>query len=84
MITMTMSKVKSRSHHDIAHLQPLSNVSTNYQLPALYGFIDIAQTKILKVKSLWQDQRSNQGNTMTFYTYNPQPIYYQVSTSYTL
>ena len=26
-------KVKSRSHHDAAHLQPLTNVSTKYQLP---------------------------------------------------
>ena len=30
---MTRSKVKSRSHHDGAHLQPLTNVPTEYQLP---------------------------------------------------
>ena len=26
-------KVKSRSHHDAAHLQPLTNVPTKYELP---------------------------------------------------
>ena len=26
-------KVKSGSHHDAAHLQPLTNVPTKYQLP---------------------------------------------------
>ena len=31
---MARSKVKSRSHHDAAHLHPLANVSTKYQLPA--------------------------------------------------
>ena len=29
---MARSKVKSRSHHDAAHLHPLANVSTKYQL----------------------------------------------------
>ena len=42
MVTMTSSKVKSRSHHDVAHLQPLTNVPTKYQLPTPYGFQDIA------------------------------------------
>ena len=42
---MARSKVKSRSHHDVAHLQPLSNVPTKYQPPTLYGFRDIAQAK---------------------------------------
>ena len=31
-------KVKSRSHHDAAHLQPLINVPTKHQLPTPYGF----------------------------------------------
>ena len=39
---MTRSKVKSRSHHDAAHLQPLTNVPTQHQLPTPYGFRDIA------------------------------------------
>ena len=37
-------KVKSRSHHDMAHPHPLNNVPTKYQLPTPYGFRDIAQT----------------------------------------
>ena len=32
------SKVKSRSHHDIAYLQPLTNYPTKYKLPIPYGF----------------------------------------------
>ena len=31
-------KVKSRSHHDAAHLQPLTNGPTKRQLPTPYGF----------------------------------------------
>ena len=30
---MVRSKVKSRSHYDVAHLHPLVNVPTKYQLP---------------------------------------------------
>ena len=37
---MTRSKVKSRSHHDAVHLQPLTNVPTKHQLPTPYGFRD--------------------------------------------
>ena len=40
-VTMARSKVKSRSDHDIAHLHPLINDPTKYQLPTLYGFRDI-------------------------------------------
>ena len=31
-------KVKSRSHHDVAHLQLPTNVPTKYQLATHYGF----------------------------------------------
>ena len=41
---MERSKVKSRSHHDVAKLHPLTNVPTKYQLPIPYGFRDIART----------------------------------------
>ena len=71
MVTMTRSKVKSKSHHDTAHLQPLTNVPTKYQLPTPYNFGDIAQTRFYRSKSLPQDQRSNQGHTMMFNTYTP-------------
>ena len=49
MVTMTRSKVNSRSHHDVTHLQPATNVPTQYQLPTPYGFQDILW-KILYVK----------------------------------
>ena len=39
---MTRSKVKSRSHHDAAHLQPLTNVPTKDQLPTPHCFPNIA------------------------------------------
>ena len=38
-----MSKVKSRSHHDIVHLQPPTNVHTKYQLPTPYSFQEPGQ-----------------------------------------
>ena len=37
-VTTARSKVKSRSDHDIAHLHPLTNVPTLYQLPTCYSF----------------------------------------------
>ena len=51
-------KVKGqiRSHHDAAHLQPLTNVPTKYQLPTPYGFRDIAQTRFYRSRSLRQGQ----------------------------
>ena len=64
-------KVKSRSNHDIAHLHPLTNVPIKYQLPTPYGFRDIAWIRFYSSWSLRQDQRSNQGHTMTLYTYTP-------------
>ena len=56
MVTMTRSKVKSTSHHDVAHLQPPTNVPTKYQLPIPYGFKDIAQIRFYRSKSLQQGQ----------------------------
>ena len=71
LMVSTRSKVKSRSHHDVAHLQPPNKcpyqVSTSYTLWLLQ-----------------KGQRSNQGHTMMLHTYNPQRMSYQVSTSYTL
>ena len=37
-VTMARSKVKSRSHYDVAHLHNLTNVHTKYQRPTPYGF----------------------------------------------
>ena len=64
-------KVKSRSHHDAAHLQPLTSVPTKYQLPTPYSFRDIARTRFYTSSSLQQGQRLNQGQTMTMHTYTP-------------
>ena len=44
-VTTARSKVKSRSRHDVAHLQPPTNVPTKYQLPTPYAFRDIAHTR---------------------------------------
>ena len=43
-VATARSKVKSRSHHDFAHLYPLTTVPNKYQLPTPYGFRDIART----------------------------------------
>ena len=61
---MASSKVKSRSRHDNAHIYPLTNVLTKYQLPTPYGFQDIAWTRFSNSRSLQQGQRSNQGHNM--------------------
>ena len=53
------NKVESRSHHDAAHLQPLTNVPTKHQLPTPYGFRDIARTRFYRSRSLQQGQRSD-------------------------
>ena len=64
-------KVKSRSDHDAAHLQALTNVPTQHQLPTPYGSRDIAWRRFYRSRSLQQGQRSNQGQTMTLHTYIP-------------
>ena len=82
---MARSKVKSRSDHDVAHLQLLTNVPTKHQLSAPYGFRDIARTRFSNSRSLRQGQRSNQGLTMMLHTYNPitnVPTKYQLPTPY--
>ena len=50
------NKVKSRSHHDAAHLQPLTNVPTKHQLPTPHSFQDIARTRFYMSRSLRQGQ----------------------------
>ena len=55
-VTTARSKVKSRSHHDVAHLHPLTNVPTKDQLPTPYGFRDIARTRFHSSRSLQQGQ----------------------------
>ena len=64
-------KVRSRSHHDVAHLQPVTNVPTKYQRPTPYSFQDIAKTGFYMSRSLQRGQRTDQGHIMTLHTYNP-------------
>ena len=78
-----MSKVKSRSHHNVAHLQPLTNVPIKYQLHTLYSFRDIAQTRLYRTRSLQQGQRSYQGHIMMMHTYSQTNVPTKY-TSYTL
>ena len=40
---MAKSKVKSWSDHDVAHLQPPTDVDTIYKLPTPYSCRDIAK-----------------------------------------
>ena len=68
---MARSKVKSRSYHDFANLEPPANAPTEYQLPKPYGFQDIAQKRFKRSRSLRQDHRSIQGHTMTFAYLHP-------------
>ena len=73
-VTTARSKVKSRSDHDVPHLQPLNNVPAKYQLPTPYGCRDIARTRFSNSRSLQHGQRLNQGQTMTLHTYTLQPM----------
>ena len=74
--TIARSKVKLISHHDIAHLHPqqMSRTSINIlQIQPGHEFKcwdHIGKIKV-KSRSYWQDQRLNQGHTMTFLTYTP-------------
>ena len=36
-------RVQIKYHHDVTHLQPLTNVPTKYQLTTQYSFLDVAQ-----------------------------------------
>ena len=73
---MARSKVKSRSHHDAAHLHPLAKVKGQIKVRPLLILLLllIAQTTFYRSRSLWQGQRSNEGQTMTLHTYTPKAI----------
>ena len=45
-VTTARSKVKSMSHHDVAHLHPLVSVPTKYHIPTHYSFQDTAHPNI--------------------------------------
>ena len=79
---MARSKVKSWSDQDVAHLHPLTNVPTKYQLPTPYGFPDIAWTRFSNSRSLRQGQIKVRPWCCT--PTHPNQCPYQVSTSHTL
>ena len=84
-VTTARSKVKSRSHYDVAHLQSTTSVPTKYQLPTPYSFLHIARTRFYRSRSLQQGQRSNQGDIMMFAHLHPLtnvPSRYQLPTPY--
>ena len=82
IIKTTRSKVKSRSHHDVVHLQTPTNVSTKYQFHTPYSFRDIARTRFCRSRSLRKGQIKVISRHYTPTTPNQCP--YEVSTSYTL
>ena len=49
-VTTVMSKVKSRSHHDVAQLHTQTNAPTKYQFPKSLRFPRQSPDKIFKVK----------------------------------
>ena len=83
-VTTARSKVKSRSHHDVAHLQPLTDVPAKYQLPTPYGFRDIARTRFCRSRSLRQGQGQIKVTPWHCTPTTPNQCPHQVSTSYTL
>ena len=71
---MARSKLKSMSHHDIAHLhpQPMSLPSVNFvHLTVAEKLPGHFKVKVTVARSLWQGQRLNQGHTMTLHPYTP-------------
>ena len=76
-VTTAWSKVKSRSHHEIAHLHTLTNVATTYQLPTPYCLSDVARTRFSTSSSLRQGQ-------IKITPTSPNQCPYQVPTFYTL
>ena len=79
-------KVKSRSHHNIAHLQPLTNVPTKYQLPTPYGLRytpdKILQVKVTMAKSKVKSRSHH--DVLHLHTLANVPTQYQLPTPYGL
>ena len=82
-VNVTTGKVKSRSEHDVAHLHPLTDVPTNYQLPTPYGFRDIAWTRFYRSRSLRKKVKSRSHHDIA-HLHPPTnvPTKYQLSTPY--
>ena len=74
----------SRSNYDIAQLHPLTNVPTKYQLPTPYSLGDMARTRFLRSRSLWQGQSQLKVKLWRGTTTLPSQCSHQIWTSYTL
>ena len=46
IVTLARSQVKSKSYNDDAHLHPITNVCTQYQLRTTHGLCDTAWTNV--------------------------------------
>ena len=78
-------KVKSRSHHDVAHLHPLTNVPAKYQLPNTIGFPRYSPDKILEVKvtTAWLKVKSRSHHDVAnLHPLTNVPTKYQLPTPY--
>ena len=64
-VTTARSKVKSRSHHDVAHLHNLTNVPTKYQLPTAYSFRDTGRTNFFSSRPPTHPDTMGENNTPT-------------------
>ena len=79
------SKVKSMSRHDIAHLHPLTNVPTKYQLPPPYSFRDIARTRFYKVTTARSKVKSRSHHDVPhLHPLTNFPAKYQLPTPYSI
>ena len=79
---MARSKVKSWSDHDAAHLHPLTNVPTKYQLPTPYGFRDITRTRFCRSRSLQQEKSRSHHDVAHVQPLTNVPSKYQLPTPY--
>ena len=77
---MARLKVKSRSDHDVAHLHPLTNVPTKYQLPTPYSFRDIAYGKVTTARSKVKSRSHH--DVLHLHTLANVPTQYQLPTPY--
>ena len=64
-VTTARSKVKSMSHYDVAHLRPLTNVPTKYQLPTPYSFRDTTRTNFFPLPTFQPAHLDTMGENNT-------------------
>ena len=65
-----------------AHLHPLTNVPTKYQLPTPYGFRDIARTRFYRSRSLCMVKSRSDDDVAHLQPLTNVPTKYQLPTPY--